>query len=195
LTERPAGTLLAVEGVRKADLTLAAKKVLRRSGRPKTIAGISLWDASGLFFELSKEIRKQGYPSPKTLLMLYAADLAFRLRWEIQPALDEGLVVAAAPYVETALAFAAGAGVPSDWAAELFRFAPQPQAVYRVPDKRGPPSSKAKPAAGFLEFCCACLGASAREWNPATVRAGFVEYLNRLEKAGKAGRLSAGGLG
>ena len=56
----------------------------------------------------------KSWPSPTTppanpllgrLLLLYAADLAFRLRWEIRPALAEGYTVVAAPYVETAVAF------------------------------------------------------------------------------------------
>jgi thymidylate kinase len=186
LAEQAPATLVAVEGIRKADLAAAAKRVLHHSGRPKTIAGVSLWDASGLFFELTREMRKAGYPSPKTLLMLYATDLAFRLRWEIQPALDEGLLVAAAPYVETALAFAAGAGVAADWVAYLFRFAPNPQAVYRVAEKDEPASWRAKPGGGFLEFCCSCLGASSGEWDQAAIRAGFIGYMDKLEKVGRA---------
>ena len=35
-------------------------------------------------------MRTRASPSSRTLLLLYAADLAFRLRWEIGPALDEG---------------------------------------------------------------------------------------------------------
>ena len=65
-----------------------------------------------------------GAPSARTLLLLYAADLAFRLRWEIRPALAEGRTVVAAPYVDTAMAFGRAAGVPVGWLTNLFRFAP-----------------------------------------------------------------------
>ena len=51
-----------------------------------------------------------GAPSARTLLLLYAADLAFRLRWQIRPALAEGRTVVAAPYVDTAVAFGRAAG-------------------------------------------------------------------------------------
>ena len=44
----------------------------------------------------------------RTLALVYAADLAFRLRWEIRPVLDAGGVVVASPYVETAVAFGVG---------------------------------------------------------------------------------------
>ena len=54
-----------------------------------------------------------GAPSARTLLLLYAADLAFRLRWEIRPALAAGRTVVAAPYVDTAVAFGRAAGVPA----------------------------------------------------------------------------------
>ena len=43
-------------------------------------------------------------PRPRTLILLYAADLAFRLRWQIRPVLEEGTHVIAAPYLETVVA-------------------------------------------------------------------------------------------
>jgi hypothetical protein len=157
--------LIAVEGIRKTDLAAASKKF-------SCLA--SVWDASGIFFELGREKMKQGAPSAKTLLMLYATDLAFRLRWEIEPALEEGLTVVAAPYVQTGLAFAAAAGVPKEWARELFRFAPKADAVYRVEEKGGP-------SAGFVEFCCATLAAGSAEWNRERLREGVMQYLKKLD--------------
>ena len=55
--------------------------------------------------------RKHRTASPRTLLLLYAADLAFRLRWEIRPALDAGQTVIAAPYLDTAFAFGRACGL------------------------------------------------------------------------------------
>ena len=58
--------------------------------------GVSRWDASGLFDELVAGGEQAGRPSARTLLLLYAADLAFRLRREIRPTLAEGRTVIAA---------------------------------------------------------------------------------------------------
>jgi hypothetical protein len=164
--------LIAVEGIRKADLAAAGKRFSSL---------VSGWDASGIFFELGREKMKKGGPSAKTLLMLYATDLAFRLRWEIEPALEEGLTVVAAPYVQTGLAFAAAAGVPKGWARELFRFAPKADAVYRVEEKDAPP-------VGFVAFCCATLAAGSEEWDRGRLREGIVGYLKKLEAVKVSGR-------
>jgi hypothetical protein len=153
--------LIAVE----ADLGVAGKRFSDL---------VSVWDASGIFFELGRERISKGGPSAKTLLMLYATDLAFRLRWEIEPALEEGLTVVAAPYVQTGLAFAAAAGVPKGWARELFRFAPKADVVYRVEEKDAP-------LAGFVKFCCATLAEGSEEWNPERLREGVIQYLKKLE--------------
>src|SRR4026208_607986 len=48
------------------------------------------WAASGVFQDLAVADDGAGAPSPRTLLLLYAADLAFRLRWEIKAAMAGG---------------------------------------------------------------------------------------------------------
>src|SRR5499426_2792492 len=116
--------LIAVDGANAAAVAKAAHRALAAAGRQR--GGISWWDASGLFEQLVIAEAGAGLPSPRTLLLLYAADLAFRLRWEIEPTLAEGKTVVAAPYVETAIAFGRAAGVPAGWLANLFRFAPSP---------------------------------------------------------------------
>src|ERR1043166_8585670 len=114
--------LIAVDGVEAATVLAEARRAL---GSPSA-GGISHWDASGVFQDLAVAAEEAGAPSPRTLLLLYAADLAFRLRWEIRPALAEGDTVVAAPYVDTAVAFGRAAGLPSGWLTNLFRFAPRP---------------------------------------------------------------------
>ena len=114
--------LIAVDGVEAATILAEARRAL---GSPAE-GGISQWDASGVFQELIVAEEEAGIPSPRTLLLLYAADLAFRLRWEIRPALAEGRTVVAAPYVDTAVAFGRAAGLPAGWLTNLFRFAPRP---------------------------------------------------------------------
>jgi hypothetical protein len=117
-------TLIAIDGVDAGAVLTAAKAALTASA-PGIRGGISRWDASGVFQDLAVADAGAGEPSARTLLLLYAADLAFRLRWEIKPALAEGRTVVAAPYVETAMAFGRAAGLNSKWLVNLFRFAPR----------------------------------------------------------------------
>src|SRR4029077_14879611 len=78
-----------------------------------------------------------GAPSARTLLLLYADDLAFRLRWEIRPALAAGTTVVAGGSVDTAMAFGRAAGVPVGWLTNLFRFAPPAAERHFVTAERG----------------------------------------------------------
>lgn len=112
---------------------------------------ISWWDASGLFEQLVIAEADAGLPSPRTLLLLYAADLAFRLRWEIEPTLAEGKTVVAAPYVETAIAFGRAAGLAGGWLTSLFSFAPTPGTGRRV---HGTVPQSPSEVSGFVEFAC-----------------------------------------
>ncbi len=145
MTKTSKPRLIAVDGVEAGAVVAAARRALGSQVR----GGISHWDASGVFQDLACAEEAAGAPSPRTLLLLYAADLAFRLRWEIRPALAEGQTVVAAPYVETAMAFGRAAGIPVGWLTNLFRFAPRPHQrcyVYR--------STKRKAVDGFIGFGC-----------------------------------------
>lgn len=176
------GKLIALEGIRNADLKTTGKRLLRQHSSAKTAGGVSTWDSSGIFFELTRADPRDGFPSPRTLVLLYASDLVFRLRWEIQPALDDGMTVVAAPYVESGMAFGAAAGLPRKWLAEVFSFAPKPLASYRLLEKDQPSFWSGKLAVGFLEFGCATLGASSESWDQSDLRGRFISYLNGLEK-------------
>jgi hypothetical protein len=164
--------LIAVDGIDASAVVAAAKKMLGPPGR----GGISHWDASGVFQELDVAGPIAGAPGPRTLLLLYAADLAFRLRWEIRPALAEGRTVIAAPYVETAVAFGRAAGVPQGWLENLFRFAPRPHETCFV-------HRTAKRARGgidgFVGFGCARLGGRPAGRTPKQIVAGAAKELRR----------------
>jgi hypothetical protein len=154
-----AGTLISLDGA-NGGAVFAAAHSLTTDGRRG--AGISEWDASGLFEDLAIAPDGAGAPSARSLLLLYAADLAFRIRWEIRPALDEGRVVIAAPYVDTAIAFGRAAGLPGGWLKSLFRFAPRPEETHRiaallahVADRRG-----------FVEFGCERLAGTRAALTP-----------------------------
>ena len=140
--------LIAVDGVASAALRTEARNALAALDRRRR-SGISHWDASGLFEELAIADEHAGRPSARTLLLLYAADLAFRLRWEIGPALAAGRSVVAAPYVDTAIAFGRAAGLRGGWLRHLFRFAPAP-AVRRFAEPAR--ARSARNGAGFVEF-------------------------------------------
>jgi hypothetical protein len=140
--------LIAVDGVNAATLAKAARSLATANRRQR--AGISTWGASGIFGELNIASQDAGTPSPRTLLLLYAADLAFRLRWEIRPALEEGRTVIAAPYVSTATALGQAAGLDATWLTDLFCFAPR-AAERHVVDPA--PVAYVAEREGFVEFC------------------------------------------
>lgn len=137
------GLIIAVEGVHADALTAAAETVAGRCG-----GGISFWDASGVFAELAVTEEAAGRPSVRTLLLLYASDLAHRLRTEVLPIIDAGGNVVVAPYLETALAFSRVGGVDSQWISEIFAFAPPPSTRYYAPAHAGVRSERQ----GFVEL-------------------------------------------
>ncbi len=171
------GTLIAVDGIDAAAMLTAARAALGSRSR----IGISRWDASGVFQDLAVADAAAGAPSARTLLLLYAADLAFRLRWQIRPALADGRTVAAAPYVDTATAFGRAAGLPAGWLANLFRFAPRPgQRRFVHPSGRGRSLSITD---GFVGFSCdrmAGVGAEARKRRRLIQRT--AEHLRRSDR-------------
>ena len=140
------GTLVSVDGASAVAVMRAAR--LASAGRGKR-AGISRWDASGIFGDLDAAGPEIERPSARTLLLLYAADLAFRLRWAIRPALAEGRRVVAAPYVDTAIALGRAAGVDESWLRSLFLFAAVPSERRYV--DAGPVTASGQ---GFVEFSC-----------------------------------------
>jgi hypothetical protein len=141
--------LIAVDGVAGPAIAAAARAALAVIERARR-SGISHWDASGVFEELAVAEETAGQPSVRTLLLLYAADLAFRLRWEIRPALAEGHSVVAAPYVDTAVAFGRAAGLSAAWLQNLFLFAP------RATEQKFVDGAAARSGRGesFVEFGC-----------------------------------------
>jgi hypothetical protein len=196
-SESVRGRLIAVEAVRGRDTERGAAQVRNalKHKRPEMRAAISHWDASGTFYELRCAGRKALTVAPRTLLLLYASDLAFRLRWEIQPALANGQIVIAAPYLETAIAFGEAAGLPPKWMDELFRFAPRPEVCLHMKTTKAGAGWKRRPMDGFPEFGAAALsvGQHANRDSPRCERA--VESLLRLKRAGVCDDLRKKSLG
>lgn len=142
---RTTGSLIAVEGVHADTLVAAARSVAEQRTRT---GALSFWDASGVFAELAVADDEAGRPSVRTLLLLYASDLAHRLRSEVLPALALGHDVVVAPYVDTALAFSRVGGVNSPWIADIFAFAPPPALRYYAPGDNTASSERQ----GFVEL-------------------------------------------
>jgi hypothetical protein len=167
------GKLIALEGLHDLELRRAGKQLLRQLSNKNTAGGVSQWDASGLFFQLGRS-QCPDVPSPKTLLMLYAADLAFRLRWEIGPLLAEGKDVVAAPYVETAVAFGRAAGVELEWMEQLFEFAPAADLSFRIKS----PAARAK---GFPSRCFQILAGASSHWKAKASPKPLTDHLIKLK--------------
>ena len=168
--------LISLDGVNAKALEDTARSLTAANRRFR--AGVSRWDASGIFHELMVADTEAGSPSPRTLLLLYAADLTFRLRWEIRPALDEGRLVIAAPYVSTATAFGQAAGLDAAWLADLFHFAP-PAAEHHVVDPA--PAKQITDRGGFVEFC----------WQRLETRLGGLTRLQLMDRTRRHLRASA----
>jgi len=185
--------LVAVEAARGRDAERGASKVRAAllSKWNDAGAGISHWDASGTFFELQLgNGRKSLTLSPRTLLLLYASDLAFRLRWEIRPAVAAGQIVIAAPYTETAIAFGEAAGLPRKWIVELFRYAPRPDLCLHVKDAKDGAPWRSRAMDGFPEFGAATVSPgqpSRKRSSPRCDQA--VESLRRLKRESRCENL------
>jgi thymidylate kinase len=158
MKEPPVGSLVAIDGVNGLALETAARMLARENRKRR--AAVSGWDASGIFGELMVAEEAAGLPSARTLLLLYAADLAFRLRWEVKPALAQGRMIIVAPYVNTAIAFGRAAGLDARSLGEIFAFAPAPDEI-RIIDAAA--SRSLSDRTGFVEFGCEqLLGASSK---------------------------------
>src|SRR5262245_7667788 len=149
------GRLIAIDGTVSAALHAAAR-ALRADGYKG--ARVSEWDASRIFAELA-EADDQTLPSARVLLLLYATDLAYRLKSEIRPALEEGRTVIAAPYVRTALAFGRAAGLRGVWLHNLFSFAPAANESHLITHEG---HRVAPHQVGFVEAAASVVGQAQR---------------------------------
>ena len=179
------GRLIALEGSGGRTMTVAARFLVRELRQQNAESGSSVWDASDLFFQIGQGARGLPGPSPRTLILLYASDLAFRLRWQIRPALKDGGTVVAAPYVETAIGFGRAAGLPQPWLRQIFEFAPPADETFRVPEDAAAVDPRRTTANSFLEFCLAQLRNGPGSWDTEAIRCGCLSHLARLEARGK----------
>lgn len=183
------GWLIAVEGTCGLDVTAGAKRLARALRHAAGAGGVSIWDSSGIFTELAAAGPDVSGPTARTLTLLYGADLAFRLRWQIRPALESGHWIVAAPYIQSAIGLGMAAGIPKRWLMDLFRFAPAAHFCYRISERTGPGTVAA--AGGYLEFFCRAIEAGGEPIDRARLRTRSSEYLAWLERRRRCTTLTA----
>jgi len=187
------GRLIAIEGSRGRDAATAAAAVIKALKDAGVDSAISRFDASGLFGDLAAAARGDRHISIRTLTLVYAADLAFRLRWEVRPVLAAGGVVIAAPYVETAVAFGVSCGLSEDWIRQLLRFAPKPDIRARVEERKLARGWKPHLDRGYAEYCAAILENAAPKLASKRARRDVMALLDR-PRGRKVYRLSGKGV-
>jgi len=169
------GQLIAIDGTITAALHAAAR-ALRADGYKG--ARVSEWDASRIFAELA-EADDQSVPSARVLLLLYATDLAYRLKTEIRPALADGRTVIAAPYVRTALAFGRAAGLRGVWLHNLFSFAPPANESHLITHE----GHRAAPHhTGFLETASSFAGHAQRGLSQDRILQRTAAFMKRIRQ-------------
>jgi len=177
---RPAaGRLIAVDGTRGRDVTKAAEALAAALSAQGVTCGISRWDASGLFNELALAGRDEPAVSPRTLTLAYVADLAFRLHWEIQPALAAGGIVIAAPYVETAVAFGVACGLPMRWLRNVLCLAPAADLRGLTRERKPKRGWKARLDRGYPEYGARFAARALTGFDDVRVRARMIAALEK----------------
>jgi len=186
---RPKGRLVAVEGTRGRDVAEAARRVWGALKDAGADGGISWWDASGTFFEARQVKKKEFVPSPRTLVLFYAVDLQFRMKWEIEPHLAEGHTVVAAPYTDTVRAFGRAAGIPKDWLDAVLAPLPEADASFCAKDRKKKSGWTGGAEEGFCETCAAAMVNDGQHVDPVTVRRAMIGALERRLRRGALSRV------
>jgi len=194
MAEKVAATarLIAIDGSRGADISRDAEALAALLREHGATCMVSRWDASGLFGELAQADDQQRHVSARNLTLVFAADLAFRLRWEVRPALLAGHVVIAAPYVDTAVAMAMACGLSDKWLRSLFRFAPAAAVRRFSRERKADRGWKRRLDRGYPEYCAALLADADSSFKVKRTRVTMIEYLQGM-KGRKASELSKRG--
>ncbi|MEO8679663.1 MAG: hypothetical protein ABI665_11490 [Vicinamibacterales bacterium] len=173
--------LVAIDGSRGSDVAAAAEALAAEVREHGASCVISRWDASGLFGEMAQAEVQQRQVSARNLTLVFAADLVFRLRWEIRPALAAGHVVIAAPYVDTAVALARACGLPEGWLREVLRFAPPATIRGWSRERKTDRAWKRRLDRGYPEYCAAMLAAADPRFRAKRTRRAMVEFLQDVK--------------
>ena len=173
--------LIAIDGSRGVDVTKSAETLAAELRERGATCLISRWDASGLFGELAQADDQHRHISARNLTLVFAADLAFRLRWEIRPALAAGHVVIAAPYVDSAVAFAMACGLSERWLRNVLRFAPRARIRGLAKERKTDRGWKRRFDRGYAEYCAALLDEVDPSFKPKGARKAMRALLQDLK--------------
>ncbi len=174
---KTSGRLICIDGSRGKDVARAALDAATALKDKGVECATSRWDASGLFTDLAAGGDRN--VSIRTLSLVYAADLAFRLRWEIRPVLEAGGIVIAAPYVDTAVAFGAAHGLDDEWLRLLMRFAVPADFRARAKERKIDRPFGRRIDRGYTEFGALMLEAAAAKRNSKAARRNTVARLDQ----------------
>lgn len=130
-----AGSLIVVEGGDRSGRSTQVELLVRwleQRGAPVVRTD---WSTSPHISKAIHKAKAEGALRPITYSLFYAADFADRVANTIEPALVRGDIVVADRYVYTAFARDVARGAHRGWLRTLYRFAPEPDAVFylRVP--------------------------------------------------------------
>jgi hypothetical protein len=194
MAEKIAATarLIAIDGSRGTDVAKDAEALAAEVREHGATCMISRWDASGLFGELAQADDQQRHVSARNLTLVFAADLAFRLRWEIRPALLAGHVVIAAPYVDTAVSLAMACGLSEKWLRSVLRFAPAAAVRGFSRERKVDRGWKQRLDRGYPEYCAALLADADASFKVKRTRTAMIDRLEDM-KGRKASELSKRG--
>ncbi|MGH9385804.1 MAG: hypothetical protein ACRD2N_16120 [Vicinamibacterales bacterium] len=192
-TDSRRGRIIAIDGSRGADLARSSAALADRLRERGLVCGVSRWDASGIFNELALAGRAERSISARTLALAYVADLAFRLQWEIGPALASGGVVIAAPYIETPVSVGIAFGLPESWLRDVLRFAPAADACCLADERKTDRGWRRRPDRGYAEYCASLLEAGDDQFGSKRIRKSAIRALE-THAGRKVWRLSGRGV-
>jgi dTMP kinase len=124
------GLLIVIEGTDGAGRTTQIQKLREWLAVESYGVVVSEWNTSKLMSPVIEKAKEGNLLNANTFSLLYASDFADRLENIIIPALKAGLIVLADRYTYTAFARDVVRGVSPVWVRKLYKFAPEPDAVF-----------------------------------------------------------------
>lgn len=136
MSERPyTGALCIVEGLDGSGKSTQLHLLHRWLAHEGYKVYRTEWNSSDLVKSITRRSKARKALTPFTFSLMHAADFADRCERQILPLLHAGYIVLADRYLYTALARDEARHCPTDWVAQVYRFAPRPDLAlyYRTP--------------------------------------------------------------
>jgi dTMP kinase len=129
-SDRLPGRLIVIEGIDRSGRSTQVERLTRWLEDMDIPAVRTDWSTSPHISKAIHKAKADGALRPITFSLFYAADFADRVANVIEPALARGEVVVADRYIYTAFARDIARGANRRWLETLYRFAPEPDAVF-----------------------------------------------------------------